>query len=1001
MGGDHGHGRDHGRDHGHGRGYGGDHGRGGVPPELDARFEAVVFDWDGTAVPDRRSDARRLRRLTEALSAAGLHQFVVTGTHVANIDDQLRARPAGPGRLFFCCNRGSEVFAVRRDGPSLVHRRRPTRSEDRALDRAAQEAAQALDSRGLEVAVVATRLNRRKLDLIPVPEWSDPKKADIAALAAAVGRRLAAAGIGGLPEAVAVVGRAATSAGVVDPRITSDAKHVEVGLTDKSDSAGWAARWLAGRGIGGELVLVVGDELGPIGGIPGSDSRLLVAALGRAVVASVGVEPGRLPDGVLRLGGGPARFLDVMEDQLHRRATLRVPRVDRDPAWVVPLPASPAAERVAEALGTLANGRAGTRASREEEGPGASPQFAVAGTYDADDRLLHGPTWTGTRAVGAPPAGQDDDRLLDLRTGTLSRRAAGPPAFRSLRLVSAATVHGLAFRAEGPPGAEPGPGGGGGTRWTAQAGNGNREITVVARDRHAAAGPVRMVERLAAWSTGRAGGRSGPAAGRRLDRLEATGFDALLSAHRVAWARRWADAQVDIEGGADAAADQLAARFCVFHLLGAAAATGESAVGARGLTGDAYGGHVFWDADVFVLPALLALRPPAARAMLEYRVRRLPAARALAVARGCEGARFPWESAATGDDVTPRTVPGRHGEAVAIATGGREDHVVAGVAWAADQYARWTGDEGFVHRGGGFLLVTEAARYWASRAAVDGAGRAHLLGVMGPDEYHQAVDDNAYTNVMARWNLRRGADLLERSGADGAEARAWRDLADRLVDGWDDRRRLYEQFSGYFDLEPLQVASVGPPPLAVDVVLGADRVTGSQLIKQADVLMLHHLVPDEVVPGSLERCLSYYEPRTAHGSSLSPAVSASLLARAGQPDQALHLFRLAARIDLDDVTGTTAAGLHLASMGGVWQALARGFVGLRPTGDVLRVDPHLPAAWTALAIRLRFGGRRLRVRATHGDVAVDCDQPLQVQVGEGPPRPCTPPGTTFDLGADR
>ncbi len=412
---------------------------------------------------------------------------------------------------------------------------------------------------------------------------------------------------------------------------------------------------------------------------------------------------------------------------------------------------------------------------------------------------------------------------------------------------------------------------------------------------------------------------------------------------------------------------ELSARFAVFHLLGAAADTGESAMAARGLTGNAYGGHVFWDADVFALPALAALRPDAARSMLEYRIRRLPAARDQAAAEGHSGARFPWESAGDGRDVTPRRVRGPHNELIPVATGPEEEHIVADVAWAAVRYAAWTGDGAFL-TGVGRHLVVDTARYWADRIRTDDAGRAHIDGVMGPDEYHATVDDNAFTNVMARWNLRQGADLLTRSGRDD-EAELWRKLADRLVDGWDPERGLYEQFAGYFDLEPLVMSEVAPPPVAADLLLGADRVSRSQLIKQPDVLMLHHLVPDDVREGSLTSCLDFYGPRTAHGSSLSPAVHAALLARAGQPERALEMFRMAARLDLDDRTGTTAEGLHLATLGGVWQALASGFLGVRADQGMLAVDPCLPEDWGALGLRFRFHRwpllRARRTRSPH------------------------------------
>ena len=255
--------------------------------------------------------------------------------------------------------------------------------------------------------------------------------------------------------------------------------------------------------------------------------------------------------------------------------------------------------------------------------------------------------------------------------------------------------------------------------------------------------------------------------------------------------------------------------------------------------------------------------------------------------------------------------------------------------------------------------------------------------MIGPDEYHEPVDDNAFTNVMARWNLRRAA---EADGVDDAERERWLALAGALVDGYDPRTGVYEQFAGFYRLEPVVIAELAPRrPIAADLLLGARRVADAQVLKQADVLMLHHLVPDEVADGSLEPNLDFYEPRTAHGSSLSPAVHASLLARAGRHDAALAALRVAAHIDLDDLTGTTAGGLHVATMGGLWQALAFGFAGLRPRGETLEVDPRLPDAWPALELRVRFRGRRVRVRLERDAVEVEADGPVAATVGGARP----------------
>ena len=203
-----------------------------LPAALARRFEAIVFDWDGTAVPDRGADATRIRALVEQACAAGIELVVVSGTDVGNVDSQLAARPAGPGGLVLALNRGSEVFRVDRDGPQLVCRRTASAEEDAALSRAAQLTVERLAVRGLVARIVSERLNRRKIDLIPEPGWENPAKARIGELLATVQARLAAAGIAGLTEAVEIARGAATDAGLADPRVTSDAKHVEIGLTD-------------------------------------------------------------------------------------------------------------------------------------------------------------------------------------------------------------------------------------------------------------------------------------------------------------------------------------------------------------------------------------------------------------------------------------------------------------------------------------------------------------------------------------------------------------------------------------------------------------------------------------------------------------------------------------------------------------------------------------------------------------------------------------------------
>jgi trehalose/maltose hydrolase-like predicted phosphorylase len=216
-----------------------------------------------------------------------------------------------------------------------------------------------------------------------------------------------------------------------------------------------------------------------------------------------------------------------------------------------------------------------------------------------------------------------------------------------------------------------------------------------------------------------------------------------------------------------------------------------------------------------------------------------------------------------------------------------------------------------------------------------------------------------------------------------------------LVDGFDPATGIYEQFAGFHRLEALLIEEVAPRrPIAADLLLGAERVRAAQILKQADVLMLHHQVPDEVAPGSLSANLAFYEPRTAHGSSLSPAIHAALFARTGDHDRALDAMRIAARIDLDDLTGTTSSGLHLATMGGLWQALAFGIAGLRPVAGRLVVDPRHPDPWAEFEIKVRHRGSRVSVGTERSRLTVRAEPPAAVVVG-GAPYTADADGLTF------
>ena len=544
---------------------------------VDRRFEAIVFGWDGTAVPDRESDASEIRRVIEAGCAAGLHFVVVTGTHVGNVDDQLQARPGGPGKLLLALNRGSEVFEVGRDGPQLVARRDATPEEDAALDRAADLTVARLGQHGVTAKIVSQRLNRRKVDVIPLPEWADPSNTEIDHLLAAVEQRLRDAGIGGLPEVVALAEDAAREAGLSESKVSCDVKHVEIGLTDTTDSSKWVFDWLWARGVGPGLVLVAGDQLGPLGGLPGRDSRVLVGKAERATAISVGVEPMGVPEGVLHLPGGPARFVELVADQLERRRRGDVPDVDCTPGWTLAFDGvDPEHERAHAALLTLADGRIGSNGSPTIPDPSAVPRTLTAGVYDGagpETQLLSGPVWY--RIGGDPTGGRGIRRVLDVRTGLLHESTAdgdgsrdgngshsGDAAgYRSLRLSSLRRPGTVALRIDHS-------GGVGQTPRLLELLDGERAVEdVVSPGRHTMRIAASEGGGLAASAHERAtdapgGGRerfgvfvTDPAvlpetesSQRAVRNAAAAGFDEILAEHREAWAERWEDADVVIDG---------------------------------------------------------------------------------------------------------------------------------------------------------------------------------------------------------------------------------------------------------------------------------------------------------------------------------------------------------------------------------------------------------------------------------------------------------------------
>ena len=457
---------------------------------------------------------------------------------------------------------------------------------------------------------------------------------------------------------------------------------------------------------------------------------------------------------------------------------------------------------------------------------------------------------------------------------------------------------------------------------------------------------------------------------------QAQGMQGLIARHCDAWSARWEVSDIRVDG--DAAA-QRALRFAAYHLIGAADPSDDRvSIGARAMTGVTYAGHVFWDTEIYMLPFFALTWPEAARALLMYRHRTLPAARAKATQHGARGAFYAWESADTGEDVTPATVFGPGGVTITIRLGHQEQHISADVAYGAWNYWRITGDDVFLLEAGAEIIV-ETARFWASRAEPGDDGKRHIRGVTGPDEYHTGVDDDAYTNWMARWNLRTAvavvlematrwpqpwAELRAELKLQDAELDAWSAIAQDMHTGFDAKTGLIEQFQGYFALKDFPLSRLVSRAVPVDVLLGLDHIVRTPIIKQPDVLMLIWLFWDEFEPEVREANFRFYEPRCAQGSSLSPCIHALLAARLGHMDLAEQYFRQSSEIDLSDNRGDAAGGVHAAALGGLWQAAVFGFGGLSLGDDGPRLDPRLPPAWRELSFRIRWRGKDYSLNAS-------------------------------------
>ncbi len=447
-----------------------------------------------------------------------------------------------------------------------------------------------------------------------------------------------------------------------------------------------------------------------------------------------------------------------------------------------------------------------------------------------------------------------------------------------------------------------------------------------------------------------------------LNRDMGDGFETLLREQQRFWESHWETADIRIEGNP---ADQQALRFNLFHLRQSHPEDPRRSISATGMTSDGYCGHVFWDTEMYLVPHFLYTDPALVRPLLEYRYGLLDRAREHARELfACPGALFAWNSI-NGEEC-----------GIVFEAASAQIHIDNAVAYAVWRYYRATDDRDFMDRFGAEILF-ETARFLAHRGRFieTRGGRFCINMVCGPDEYGCNVDNNCYTNLMTRFHLRfacrifeemrRGrpeilARLCARIGLDADEVDLWHRAAERMYIPYDEELRIHKADDSFLYRDPVDMETI-PHYHDFRWEVHPLNLWRMQVIKQADTVLAMFTLADEFPVDQKRRDYEYYEPRTNHGSSLSPAIHAVVAAEIGRRDHAEQYLRDALYMDLFDCKNNTYKGVHAACLGGVWMAVVNGLAGMRDDEAGLRFRPMLPGGWTGCRFRLRYEGRLLEV----------------------------------------
>lgn len=462
------------------------------------------------------------------------------------------------------------------------------------------------------------------------------------------------------------------------------------------------------------------------------------------------------------------------------------------------------------------------------------------------------------------------------------------------------------------------------------------------------------------------------------------GIDQELDKHIKIYEDMWQYANIKITG--DDLIDK-GLRFNIFHLMSTANKHNDKvSLGAKLLHGEEYGGHAYWDTEIFMLPFFIFTAPDVAKNLLKYRYYLLDAARQNAISEGYKGAKYPWESADDGKEQCPQWTIEPDGSCYRCYVADYEHHVTADIAYGVYSYYKYTDDVDFMTNYGAEIIL-ETARFWVSRCNYnEKLDRYEILQVTGPDEWHEPVDNNCYTNYLAKWNIEKGFEILDllktsyessyqniisKIGLEEAELKEWKAVCEKIYIPFNEEDKLMEQFDGYFKLHDFVITEYDKNDMPI--IPSKAREVGIRntcINKQADVVMLMFLLDNEFDKEIQKINYDYYEKRTSHRSSLSPSIFSIMGLRVGNDSMAYKYLKRSCLVDLHNNQNNTREGIHAASCGGTWQSVIFGFAGMSiDENGIINFNPCLPQHWEKIEFKINYSGSIIDIVLSNSDIS--------------------------------